>query len=160
MKKFNKNIFKACIASLVLACFLTTGCFGSFGLTRLLYNFNDSFGNKFVKTIIMWVFTVLPAYEILIFLDFWIVNLIEFWMGSNPVGASDIQHNPDGTILVQNGDDQFKLTPITETKFLVEHNGALVGEGVVTEDGQITLLDYATAREGSFQYNGELSTAM
>jgi hypothetical protein len=67
----------------------STGCFGSFALVHKLYDFNKSFGNKFVQTIVFWVFCIIPVYEVASLGDAVILNLIEFWTGSNPLAMKD-----------------------------------------------------------------------
>lgn len=65
---------------------LSTGCMGSWKLTKSLYNWNDgATGNKYLDNGIFWIFTALPVYGTTIFVDYVILNLIEFWTGSNPM---------------------------------------------------------------------------
>ena len=141
-----KHWFKVAICSVVLGAMLN-GCFGSFGATRLLWNFNDSFSNKFVKTLIMWVFVIVPAYELFMFADFWIINLIEFFMGSNPIG-SNITYQPtdDGSMVAvgENG-EQLKFTAVDEHRMIVEHDGVVLGEVTVDDNHQMVMTNYATA---------------
>ena len=80
MKKF--------VLIVVLVSLLTlsmSGCFGKFALTRKLYEFNGSLGNKWVNTIVMWAMCIVPVYSIVVFVDFVILNLVEFWTNSNPI---------------------------------------------------------------------------
>ena len=141
-----KRWLKIAICSLVLGGMLN-GCFGSFGATRMLWTWNNSFGNKFVKTLIMWVFVILPAYELFIFADFWVINLIEFFMGSNPIG-NNITYQPtdDGSILAigENG-EQMKFTAVDDNRMIVEHDGVVLGEVAVGADRQMVMTNYATA---------------
>ena len=139
-----KSKFKVLVATLALGAFLS-GCFGSFGATRWLYKFNDSFDNKFVKTLIMWVFLIIPAYELFLFADFWIINLIEFWTGSNPVGAVKYDLQQDGSMLVQSDAGDLRYIPIDATRVLVERDGAIVGEMAQVGETQVQLTDYASA---------------
>ena len=85
---------KRFIACVVLAAFVmaNTGCYGSFQLTKKVYKWNGSLGNKWLNTIVFWVFAILPVYEIATFVDVVVLNLIEFWVGSNPLALnSDIE---------------------------------------------------------------------
>jgi len=71
-----------------------TGCFGKFALTRKVYQWNESIagddlGGKFVKTLVMYGLFIVPVYEVAGTIDFIILNLIEFWTGSNPVAMND-----------------------------------------------------------------------
>lgn len=67
---------------------MLSSCFGKFALTRKLYEWNDSLGNKFLKTIIFWGLNIIPVYSISAGIDFIILNLIEFWTGSNPLAMA------------------------------------------------------------------------
>jgi len=85
---------KKLILLIVLVSLLTlsmTGCFGNFSLTKKLYQFNGSLGNNFVNTIVMWAMYIVPVYGIAIFVDAVILNLIEFWTGSNPLAMAEGQ---------------------------------------------------------------------
>jgi len=87
-----KSRMRRLIASfLVLLAFQGTmlACFGKFPLVRTVYEFNAWIGDKvgggylgrFVSTVVMWVFLLLPVYEIAGFIDIVLFNLIEFWSG-------------------------------------------------------------------------------
>ncbi len=85
-------------AMLLLAVFSITssGCFGEFALTRKIYTWNagiggDDLGGKFVKTLVMYGLFIIPVYEIGGAVDFIILNLIEFWTGSNPMAMKEGQ---------------------------------------------------------------------
>ena len=73
-----------------------TGCFGEFGLTRKVYDFNQNVGGKFVNNLLFWAMCIIPVYEVVGFLDVVIFNTIEFWTGSNPIamapGETEIQY--------------------------------------------------------------------
>lgn len=71
--------------SLALAAVLLQGCYGNFNLTRKLYTWNGTVGDKYINSLVMWVMVILPIYGIAGFADFAIFNLIEFWTGSNPI---------------------------------------------------------------------------
>jgi len=75
------------LALLLIAVLLfnLAGCYGSFSLTRKLYQWNGSLGDKFINTAVMWVLMILPAYEATGFIDVVILNTIEFWTGQNPL---------------------------------------------------------------------------
>jgi hypothetical protein len=64
-----------------------SGCYGKFALTKKVYDWNGSLGNKFLVWIVFIVFMLVPVYGIAGFVDIWILNLIEFWTGNNPMGG-------------------------------------------------------------------------
>lgn len=142
-----KRWFKVAACSLALAGLLN-GCFGSFGATRLLWNFNKNVhSNVFVQTLVMWCFTILPAYELFMFADWLILNMIEFFTGS-PVVGSNVQFVPgeDGTITAvgENG-ESLKFTAVAENRMIVEQDGVVLGEVTVDQNKNVTMTNYATA---------------
>ena len=84
------------------------GCFGSFRLTRAVYDFNSGMGGKFLQTVIFWVFVIVPVYEVAALIDVLIFNLIEFWGGSSNKHSETM---PDGSQmeLVRLSPDSVKL---------------------------------------------------
>jgi hypothetical protein len=98
---------------------VSTGCFGSFQLTRNFYQWHDStFDNKFVKSLLYYIpFSF--VYGITIFVDFIALNLIEFWSGSNPIsmneGDYEMEHHNYAGIdyKVEATKNQFKITQMS-----------------------------------------------
>jgi len=76
--------------SLLVAVFLmtNTGCFGSFSLTKKVYSFNESLGDKWIQSAVMWVMLIVPVYEVSGFIDLVFLNLLEFWTGNNPLAVN------------------------------------------------------------------------
>ena len=66
-----------------------SGCFGSFALTRKVYDLNQSFGDKWIQSIGMWVMCIVPIYGFSAFVDIVVLNLIEFWTGDNPLAMGE-----------------------------------------------------------------------
>ena len=132
------------------------GCFGSFGLTRLLYNFNKNVhSNVFVQTLVMWCFTVIPAYPVVMWLDWMIINIIEFFMGSNPIGGNfEYVPGDDGTLTAVNENgDALKFTAVTENRMIVEKDGVVLGEISIDQDKNITMTNYANAEVQTIDAN-------
>ena len=61
------------------------GCYGNFALTKKVYKWNGSLGNKWINSIVMVAMTIIPVYQLSMFVDGALLNLIQFWTGSNPV---------------------------------------------------------------------------
>ena len=74
---------------LLLATSLLTpvlqGCYGQFALTRKLYQWNGSVGDKWVNAIIFMVMNIIPVYSLTVLADGLVINTIEFWSGKNPI---------------------------------------------------------------------------
>ena len=73
------------LAVLVLLCFCTVGCTGSFNMTRKVYNFHRSQDDKWMDEIFFLGCILLPIYGISTFADAIVFNSIEFWTGDNPI---------------------------------------------------------------------------
>ncbi|NBG65390.1 DUF3332 domain-containing protein [Acidiluteibacter ferrifornacis] len=138
-----KIVFSAMAAMIMIT---QTGCFGSFELVKKVYDFNDNItSSKFVNTLVFYVFTILPVYSIASFIDVVILNLVEFWTGSNPLAMTEGQIEEQ---LVTYKGEVYKMTA-TKNKFHVEKlNG--------TESIEVGNLVFADeARTWSFEKNGE-----
>lgn len=84
--------FKKTIAIFFMACtgLLVTSCFGRFELVRKVYNWNDEVvENKFVKSLLFYAMNIIPVYGIAGAVDFLILNLVEFWSGTNPLAMEE-----------------------------------------------------------------------
>ncbi len=80
-----KMIFKPMIW-LFVGTFTFTSCMGSFALTKKLYKWNEGVtNNKYLNNVIYWLLGGVQAYTATLFIDGVILNLIEFWSGSNPL---------------------------------------------------------------------------
>ncbi len=71
--------------SLVLA--LLVSCYGSFTLTKKLYAWNGSLGDKYVNSLVM--FVLIAPYGAIGFIDWAFLNTVEFWTGSNPLAMPE-----------------------------------------------------------------------
>lgn len=136
------------MAALVLAAFvpLVGGCFGSFQLTRKVYQFNKNVSpDKWVRWLVFLAANIVPIYSISVMVDALFANSVEFWTGSNPIMASLEPRTlvgPDGSVV--------RLTPVANGAALsvvdaagVEHRMTLLREapGVVAAyDAEGTLV--------------------
>ena len=115
-------MFKRHKKSIALALLLTvtpamSGCFGSFGATRLIWEINrDLFSNKILQWIVFLIFTAFPVYGIAVTVDVFFLNLLEFWTGSNLLveKGEDVPERVvqlgDDTLMVMNRDGYNKLS--------------------------------------------------
>ncbi len=142
-----KNGFKTLVAAIVILLMLPA-CFGSFRATRHLYRFNDTVsGNKFVKTLVFWVFVIIPVYALFSLGDAIIFNLVEFWSGTNPLSAHIIHHG-NGHVIVESAGDIYEMNAIDKHTFHMRINGEYVGKGTISDDGQrLILQDNRTGRQ-------------
>lgn len=67
---------------------LTSACFGSFNLTRKVYQFNRSVSpDKWIRWLTFLALNILPVYPFATLVDAFFANCAEFWTGSNPITA-------------------------------------------------------------------------
>ncbi|MDR1829181.1 MAG: DUF3332 domain-containing protein [Candidatus Fibromonas sp.] len=89
-----KRVFLSLLAACIFAG-TTTGCWGSFALTKKAYDFNNKFwGNKWISWIAYLILGSLVV-GVTMFVDSLILNSLEFWTGSNPVALGDTYHETD-----------------------------------------------------------------
>lgn len=83
----NKRALSLVAAGLVAFTSTATlqGCYGNFALTKKVYKWNGTLGNKWINSIVMVGLTIIPVYQFSVFVDGVILNLVQFWTGSNPV---------------------------------------------------------------------------
>ena len=134
MKKLSTSILACLMFSIII---LQSGCFGQFQLVKAVYNWNDDISqDKFVKTLFFWVLNIIPVYGIAGFIDAVILNVIEFWSGSNPMSMKDGETEMQ---LVKYRGNDYQITA-SKNKMTVEQltgvkKGALV-DLVYTPDNQ------------------------
>ncbi len=69
---------------------INTSCMGSWGMTKVVYEWNEkATGNRFIDNLIFWVIAGIQVYSITLMIDMFILNLIEFWTGSNPIAMNE-----------------------------------------------------------------------
>lgn len=115
MKRITRLVSIALLAVFIVVSVF--GCYGNMSLTKKVYRFNGSVGNKFVQSIVNWAFLICPVYEIAMFLDVFVFNTIEFWTGSNPLTMNEgenIIKYAEGP----NGNYKFE---ISQNKIVISH---------------------------------------
>jgi hypothetical protein len=123
MKIIKRSLFSLAMGSLLVT---QTGCFGEFALVRKVYDWNDNLSDsKFVKTLVFYVLNIIPVYGIASFIDVVILNLIEFWSGSNPLSMNEGDYEMQMATI--NGDD-FKIEATKDTFTTTQLTGEKAGE--------------------------------
>ena len=139
--------------------FFMGGCYGNFPLTRAVYKFNGSVSsNKFIQSVMFWVFVIIPVYKIGMLADAIIFNLIEFWTGKqllavgpttdsngNMVCLTPSADGRQAVLTVSRGGKvlaQEFFVKVSDTTFEVRGaQGALHGKVLRSPDGAISLTD-------------------
>jgi hypothetical protein len=128
-----------------------SGCFGSFGATRSLWEWNDELGNKWVKWLVFLGLSIIPVYELFVLADSLVLNSVEFWTGSNPVRkASDgrtltrvATADPDLLRIEIRRDEQlervFYFRRNAHGVFVFDHAGHIASIVTERDDGSVEL---------------------
>jgi len=115
-------IFKGIAMVLILMMLSTSffSCYGNFSLVKKLYQWNGSLGSKLVNSAVAWLLMIVPVYGVAGFIDFVILNVIEYWTGENPVKMSATDRE---TQIVEQDGITYQITA-TQNRFdIVELNG-------------------------------------
>jgi hypothetical protein len=110
---------------LSFALIMQTGCYGSFSLTKKVYEFNGNVGDKFINTVVFWVLNIVPVYSIAVFLDAVLFNLIEFWTGSNPLAMNEGDIDQQ---IIKAGDLEYLITTTRNNIHIEQLVGPQQGE--------------------------------
>jgi hypothetical protein len=131
------------VALVTLVGFLpltTSGCFGTFELTRKIYQFNKDINpDKWIQWCTFLVLAIVPIYAIGVLVDVIFANSVEFWTGSNPVAADGETKEfsgPNGELVSRtlNSDGTMDIS-------IVENNGTVHSFTLVREDGTLAARD-------------------
>ena len=127
------------------AAVLSTGCYGSFSLTKKLYDFNGSvcgtekgpssagaWGNEVVFLLIS------PAYGFCVMVDSLFLNSCEFWSGTNPMNAVTVSQLQDGqdVRIEKLSDAQMKLEVLENDVVVGTYTLDRTENGVIMHDAQ------------------------
>ena len=122
MKKSISLLMAACV---IYVMTFQTSCIGSFQLTKNVHSWNMEM-DKFVGELVFLVFVILPVYGISLFIDAIILNLIEFWSGSNPMSmkAGEIEKQ----VAVGKDGETYEVTATMNRYDIVQLSGEKTGE--------------------------------
>jgi hypothetical protein len=134
---------KLLLASVVSACTLVAGCYGSFTLTKKVYDWNgEASDNKFVVWLVFLGLNVIPVYGIAVAVDALIMNSVEFWTGENPAGiATRVEKNADGTATVYRGDEVYQAVPVSKDRVELYKGNERIGVATISESGEMVVMD-------------------
>ena len=144
----------AVLVALFAAGTSLSGCYGSFGLTKKLYQFNGSLGNKWVKSAFVLIVGHV-AYGFCGVADAVVFNLIEFWTGSNPIasapGSDFDQRSAEGTRVqghvLDDGRLEVTFTPVKGDSKVVVLDRQVDGVNATAADGAF-MAKVASAADG------------
>jgi hypothetical protein len=83
-----KSKLTVALAILLSSSILLSSCIGSFGLTKKVYSWNNSLGNKFVNELVFICANIIPVYSVSVWIDAVVLNSIEFWTGNKVIAST------------------------------------------------------------------------
>ncbi len=123
------------------------GCYGNQTLTRKVYDWNGTIGNRVMKNIVFWALCILPVYETTLFVDFAILNVIEFWTGAQLLtmaeGESEIK-------IVQTEDRTYQLTMTKGSILIEETQGPEQGQAIELKYDETNQNWYLVGNNGTY----------
>jgi len=141
----------------VAVALLGSGCFGSFNLTRKLYQWNDTVSqDKWIKEVVFIVLVWVPVYGLATLGDAVLFNTIEFWSGENPIEVTaDGQGVQTRRIVRENAEAVLKhiLHPEKETLVIDQFQEGKPASGLrITRRDGVTV---ATDAEGRLLFTAQ-----
>lgn len=136
------------VGSSVALLAVQSACWGGFNLTRKLYRWNGTMGDKWINWLIFLLLVIVPVYEICLVVDFLVLNSIEFWSGSNPVRASletgpvHVARVAENKIRVTRAGSPAMEVTFTETHAEMRMEGSEVARVIENYDGGTSLYDH------------------
>jgi len=127
---------KRSVIMLLLVAIVASSCYGKFELTRKLWKWNGTVGDKYVNEGVFLVLTILPVYSAVVFVDAVVLNSIQFWTGKSAL------HSKATT--VEQGDLKAVLTPLNDKLVRLEiyRKGELVQTAVIRPDSDGSMQAY------------------
>ncbi len=138
-------------------------CVGTFGLFNKLAEWNNNLSNKFINELVYIALHIIPVYSIALFIDYLIINTIEFWTGSNPLAMNegDVEQQ-----MVKGKDGNDYLITATKNKFEIKgiqtndvaelvYNPVAMSWTAIADGEATTLMEGLTNSDGKL--TGEVS---
>ncbi|MBN1187395.1 MAG: DUF3332 domain-containing protein [Bacteroidales bacterium] len=149
MKKILLSLF------LIIALMLQTGCFGSFALTRKVYEFNEDIDDQFAQEAVFLAMCIIPIYEFAALFDALLFNTIEFWSGDNPISMKEGEANenlvvtPETTYKILTTKNNIFIQDINDTNIQMDirYNPATKVWSVLNNDQKTNIMKMINSRE-------------
>ena len=122
MRRIISAIVTACVVYTIM---IQSACIGSFGLTKSVYDWNMGL-NKWVGELVFLVLVIIPVYGIALLIDAVILNLIEFWTGSNPMSMKE--GDMERQVMVGTDGNAYEVTATRNRFDIVQLEGRKAGE--------------------------------
>jgi len=156
---FVRSLAVIMIVALVIG---TTGCFGSFTLTKKVYEFNKGMGDKWINEVVFLVMNIVPVYGAAAFVDAVVLNSLEFWTGSNPLASNETFVIREGDVIITyHSAPKMMEVNVPKGEGRATYFIAIEEGNTVVRDADMNLIaTVATAADGSISLSGENGALM
>ena len=118
------------------------GCYGRFPLTKKIYDWNGQVSDsKWVKTLVMWAFSIIPVYQVGMLVDVAVLNLVEFWGGGQLMAMDTVDDQGNTLALAPSPDgSEAVLTVSRDGKVLAQERFVKVSDATMevrSADGEL-----------------------
>lgn len=120
------------------------GCYGSFNAVKKLHAWNGTLGDGVVTQVAFWALALVQVYTLFALGDTFVLNVIEFWTGGNPLADADDVRVIDGRIAFERDGRSYRIEPVDEATLRVEVDGLHVGDAEIQPDGGLLIRDRHT----------------
>lgn len=147
MKRLSKQVVVLLLVATM--AIMSVGCYGSFSLTKKVYNWNGSLGNKWVVELVFLACSIVPVYGIAGFIDVVILNSIEFWTGNKPMASTvtsddgtNVSFNTEAKqVAISYAGKRFILSQENGKSVVKDAQGNVLAYAVKNDDGSMNVLD-------------------
>ncbi len=130
-----------------------SGCMGSFALSRSLYDWNGKLGSKWVNGAVFIALLFVAVYPLVMFIDAFILNALEFWFDKKLITANGVDHNGNRVASKRIEDNLVRHEISKDGELLQAFHSRL------NEDGSLELLDDQLALIASVHHDGDGAVA-
>lgn len=149
-----------CLLLVAVMAASSLDCYGSFNLTRKVWKFNGTVGDKWVNELVFLVMSIVPVYGAAAFIDVIVLNSVEFWSGTNPVttenalptnlkgdDGSTITFNATGKVMEikrtipGQGEIVYRITRENGQSVVKDKDDNIIVRCIAGDDGGMTLVD-------------------
>lgn len=141
-----KGYKKAALALFLAFSVTASGCYGKFALTKKVYDLNGKItDSKFVHSLVMIGFYIVPIYGLALLGDALIFNVIEFWSGDNPV----VEKTGDNRVAIRKDGKTYEIESLGHQSFAMYIDGKLAALASRDGAGKLSVRDLSGKRLGT-----------
>ena len=134
-----KRLISAVLA-MAVAMVSLQGCYGKMALTKKVYKLNGEVSDKYLRSLVTWVFVIVPVYGVSALADFVLFNTIEFWSGNNPIASAEkeFQYSENGQTYKVHARNHYSGDTYLDTLAIVWDTSSGNSKATLHQSGKVT----------------------